>query len=124
MAYHSDVAIQCEEKVFDALKEILVKAGKNAFAAPDYIFKDDNQNYENTQYLLYWEQISWYDDPVIDQIMKTLKDFDNRSEEEECGYKYIRLGEDIDDVSSKTNRHEIVLSLKIDIPSHLPEIII
>lgn len=125
MGYRSDVAIKCEEKAFEELKKIIVDAGKNTYAEPDYIYKEskeDNPNNECDQYILHWEQIEWYNDETIEQIMNKLRELDDRSEEVGYGYKYIRLGEDIDDVSTKTNDYTLVLSIQIHIPEYLKEI--
>lgn len=122
MGYKSEVAIQCEEKAAKMIQQIITDAGKDAFATPDTIYKDNNPNNECDQYIFHWGQIEWYNDETIDAIMKTLQELDDHSEEEGYGYKFIRLGEDVGDVSTKTNDSAIALELRIYIPEGLEEV--
>ena len=64
MGYRSEVAIKCEEKAYEMLKETC----HDADIMPDKIFKDGDE------YILYWDWIKWYEDyEDVSAIVKTLE---------------------------------------------------
>lgn len=112
MGYYSEVAIKCEEKAYQALKEACKNAG------PDGIYKDGNY------FIFYWDWTKWYDfyDDIaaIENIMDEL----DQLEEVGYGYKFLRLGENDNDVEHRENNGGIELWMlrKIDIPEGLEEV--
>lgn len=119
MGYRSEVAIKCEEKAFEMIKEACYKVE----VVPDKVYKEDNC------YILWWSWIKWddwYDD--ILEIETVLKELDKLKDPLETGtgygYKFIRIGENDDDVETKDNDWNIELWMirKIDIQEGLEEI--
>ena len=120
MGYRSEVAIKCEEKAYKMLKETYRKVD----FTPDKIFKDGDE------YILYYDCIKWdeiYED--VSAIIKTLDRLDelqdpNDYETTGYGYKFVRIGEDNDDIEIRQNDWNIELYIvrKIDIPDGLEEL--
>ena len=120
MGYRSEVAIKCEEKAYEMLKETC----HDADIMPDKIFKDGDE------YILYWDWIKWYEDyEDVSAIVKTLDKLDelqdpNDYETTGYGYRFMRLGEDDEDTETRVNDLDIELCMirRIDIPDWLEEI--
>lgn len=120
MGYRSEVGIKCEEKAYEMLKETCHKINY----MPDKIYK------EGDLYILWWDAIKWYEEyKDIAAIVNTLDKLDelqdpNDYETTGHGYKFIRLGENDDDVETRENDWDIELWMlrKIDIPDGLEEI--
>lgn len=116
MGYHSEVAIKCEKKAYEMLKEIC----QSVNCMPDKIFKNESE------YILYWDWIRWdecYEDiGAIDQVMCNLEDHGN--EDGEYGYAFIRLGESDGDIEIRSNDEnmELYMIRKIDIPNDFKEV--
>lgn len=116
----SEVAIKCEEKAYEMLKETCHKAD----IMPDKIFKDGDK------YILYWDRIRWDDDcDEISAIVKTLDKLDklqnpNDREATGYGYRFMRLGENYEDTETRENDWDIGLWMtrRIDIPDGLEEV--
>lgn len=120
MGYRSEVAIKCKEDAYKMLKDVCERVDFK----PDTIFKDDNQ------YILHWDWVSWDDvDERVEEIKNTLRKLDelhNPLDTENAGYsyKFIRLGDEYEDIEEISNDLNISLYLtrKIDIPNGLPEV--
>lgn len=118
MGYRSEVAIKCEEKAY----QMLIDTCKNVGLMPDTVYKDDDK------YILKWDCIKWYDlYPEVKAIEKCLKEFNGlycEGKKEGCGYKFIRIGEENEDIEEYTNDYDIDLLLirKIDIPCYAERI--
>lgn len=119
MGYRSEVAIKCEQKAFEMIKEVCRKVE----VVPDKVYKEDSC------YILWWSWIKWddwYDDVL--EIETVLKELDKLKDPLETGtgygYKFMRIGESDDDVETKDNDWNIELWMirKIDIPEGLEEI--
>ena len=106
MGYRSDVGIKCRAKAFEKFKEVYEKVG----LYPTQIFEktEDGQD----EKILVWEWVKWYDSypeiQAIEEVMDELNDdefFKDIPNEEmsDWGYKFIRLGEDGDDVEERDN---------------------
>lgn len=119
MGYRSEVAIKCEEKAFELFKSVFAK--EELYIKPDNIYKDEND------YILYWDWVKWCDDyEGVKEITNVMCDLDDHGNEDGgYGYKFIRLGEDDNDVETSSNDWSIELWMirKIDIPDGLEEII-
>ena len=122
MGYRSEVAIKCEEKAFEMLKETC----KRVDCVPDKIYKDGEQ------FILYWDWIKWYESyEDVSAIISTMDKLDelqdpNNYDETGYGYRFMRLGENDDDVETRGNDWNIELWMirKIDIPDDLEEVIV
>ena len=120
MGYGSEVAIKCEEKAYKMLKETCYKAD----IMPDKIFKDGDE------YILYYDWIKWDENyEEVSAIIKTLDKLDelqdpNDYETTGYGYKFVRIGEDNDDIEIRQNDWNIELYIvrKINIPDGLEEL--
>lgn len=122
MGYRSEVAIKCEEKAYNMLKETCYKAD----IMPDKIFKDGDER------IFYWDWIKWYENyEEIAAIVKTLDKLDELQDPNNettgpigYGYKFVRIGEYDDDVEIRQNDWNIELHIvrKIDIPDELEEL--
>lgn len=122
MGYRSEVAIKCEEKAYERFREVFIK--EDLFINPDKILYDK----ENQEYYIYWDWIKWYEDyegvNAIIKVMEALDEEHNYCLSDELGYKFIRLGEDDDDVETRANDWSLELWIirKIDIPEDLEEV--
>ena len=110
MGYRSEVAIRCHDKAF----EMFEKAWGELI--PDKVFHNENDH------LIYWDWVKWYEDypevSAIENVMSKLNELDiDEAIENKMGYKFIRLGEDNDDVETKENTYVIELWMvrKIDL---------
>lgn len=120
MGYRSEVAIKCEEKAYEMLRETCQKVD----LMPDKIFKDGDE------YIFYWGWIKWYgeyeDVAAIENTLNKLDELQEPSDYETIGYgyKFMRIGENDDDVETRENDYGIELWMirKIDIPDGLEEI--
>ena len=91
---------------------------------PNKIFKDGDE------YILHWDCIKWYEDcEDVSAIIKTLDKLDelqdsNDYETTGYGYRFMRLGENDEDIETRENDWNIELWMirKIDIPNGLEEI--
>ena len=116
MGYRSEVAIKCEEKAFKMLKETYDRVN----FAPHKVYKDEDC------FILYWDWVKWFDcyDDVsaIEDVMSKLDQLDDT---EGYGYRFMRLGENDDDIETRENDYNIELWMirKIDIPEGLEEIV-
>lgn len=117
MGYRSDVAVKCEEKAYELFKKAIADGG----CEPDEIFK------EGDYFIIHWEWTKWYEDEDdVYAIMEVIYQLDaNFSDTSGFGYKYIRIGEDSEDVESSTNNYniELYITRKIDIPENLERIV-
>ncbi len=117
MGYRSDVAVKCEEKAYELFKKAIADGG----CEPDEIFK------EGDYFIIHWEWTKWYEDEDdVYAIMDVIYQLDvNFSDTPGFGYKYIRIGEDSEDVESSTNNYniELYITRKIDIPENLERIV-
>lgn len=122
MGYISEVAIKCEEKAFEMLKDTC----KMVDCIPDKIYKNGEQ------FILYWDWIKWYESyGDVSAIISTMDKLDelqdpNDYNETGYGYRFMRLGEDDDDVETRENdwNIELLMIRKIDIPDDLEEVIV
>ena len=120
MGYRSEVAIKCEEKAFEMLKDTCERVDCN----PDKIYKDGEQ------FIIYWDWIKWYESyEDVSAIISTMDKLDelqnpNNYGETGYGYRFMRLGENDDDVETRENDWNIELWVirKIDIPDDLEEV--
>lgn len=121
MGYRSEVAIKCEGKAFEMFK----KAFQDGVSCilPDKIFKDGDE------YILYWDWVKWYEDyedvRIILSVMDELDTLQNPNDDNTgYGYKFLRIGEDNDDVETRENSWDIELWMirKINIPDDLEEV--
>lgn len=102
---------------------MLKRTCHDASIIPDKIFKDGDE------YILYWEWINWYEYyENVSAIIKTLDKLDelqdpNNYEDTGYGYRFVRIGEDNNDIETRENDWDIELHLirKIDIPDGLEE---
>ena len=114
MGYRSEVAIKCEELAFEKFREVY----KRVQFAPDKVYKDGEY------FILYWDWIKWYetydDISAIEGVMSKLDLLDDTTG---YGYRFMRLGENDDDVETRQNNYDIELWMirKIDIPEGLEE---
>lgn len=115
MGYRSEVAIKCEEKAFEMLRETY----RRVDLEPDKVFKDGDC------FILYWDWVKWYsiyeDVAAIEDILDKLDELEDTTN---YGYRFMRLGENDDDVETRENNWNIDLWMirKIDIPDGLEEI--
>lgn len=118
MGYRSEVAIKCEEKAFEVLKD----AYKKVDFEPDKIYKDDDC------FILYWDWVKWYgiyeEVQAIEKALNELDKLEAKEESGEYGYKFLRLGENDDDIESRENNWDLELYIirQIDIPQGLEEV--
>ena len=120
MGYRSEVAIKCEEKAFEMLKETY----KRVDLPPDKLYKDGEH------FILYWDWIKWYDSyedvGAIESVMDELDELQdpNNHDDTGYGYRFMRLGEDDTDIETRQNSWDIELWMvrKIDIPEGLEEV--
>ena len=115
MGYRSEVAIKCEEKAFEMLRETY----KRVDLVPDKVYKDGDC------FILYWDWIKWYEDyDDISAIEEVMSKLDRLNDTTGYGYRFMRLGENDDDVEIRQNNYDIELWMirKIDIPDGLEEI--
>lgn len=120
MGYRSEVAIKCKEDAYKMLKKTCQKMD----IMPNKIFKDGDE------YILHWDCIKWYEDcEDVSAIIKTLDKLDelqdsNDYETTGYGYRFMRLGENDEDIETRENDWNIELWMirKIDIPNGLEEI--
>ena len=115
MGYRSEVAIKCEEKAYEMLRETC----NQVRLIPDAIYKDEEY------FIFYWDWIKWYDTYYeIIAIENTMSKLDDLGNEPGYGYRFMRLGEDDTDVETRQNNYDIELWMirKIDIPEGLEEI--
>lgn len=119
MAYRSEVAIKCEQKPF----EMLIEVCKREDFMPDKILKCGEC------FILHWDWVKWNDwyDEVA-AVENALAKIEGRGEIEEgwC-YKFLRIGESLDDVEERgceSDYGEIELNYvcRIDIPKGLEEV--
>ena len=123
MGYRSDVAIRCGSRAYEMFREVFVK--EELCIAPDKIYKDGNE------YILSWEWVKWYSDydgvSAITEVMDRLDCLDewcDKADWSAFGYKFIRIGEDNDDIEVNGNDLDIELWItrKIEMPDGLEEI--
>lgn len=120
MGNYSEVAIKCEKKAYEMLKETCCKVD----CMPDKIYKDG----EN--YILHWDWIEWYEHyKKISAVESVLNKLDKLQDPDSCestgyGYKFMRIRESCNDIETRGNDFEIELYItqKIDIPNGLDEI--
>ena len=85
MSFYSDVYIACEEEAYEKFKQV--------YTQHDFMPTSIRIN-QNTEYLLHWSWVKWYDDfPEVQAITKEMKNL-NDNEEDGVAYKFIKLNED------------------------------
>ena len=110
MGYRSEVAIRCQENAFLEFKDAYEKAHFN----PDKLLTNGDEH------LLYWDWVKWYEgyDIVdrIEDVMSRLEEMEN-IDESGYGYKFMRLGEDDEDIETRSNTYSVELYMvrKIDL---------
>tara|TARA_B100000700_G_C14902068_1_gene787871 strand:- start:323 stop:661 length:339 start_codon:yes stop_codon:yes gene_type:complete len=94
MGYRSQVAIELEVKEKEILKTA-IKYDENLKEIVDWAETKDNwdKKHPDLSCILSWDFIKWYEgNAYIDAMMSFLSHIDDES------YKFIRVGEDFDDV--------------------------
>lgn len=120
MGYRSEVAIKCEKKAFEMFRETYNKVD----FPPDKVYKDGKH------FILYWDWVKWYDTyedvGAVESVMDELNELQdlNNGEETGYGYRFMRLGEEDNDIETRENSWDIELWMtrKIDIPEGLEEV--
>lgn len=110
MGYYSEVAIQCEEKAYERFKETFTE-----YSQPNEIFKDGDR------YIIHWDSVKWYD--YFDEVKAVTKIMDELDDEcneigDGLGYGFMRIGEDLTDIDTRSNDYdlELYVNRSIDIP--------
>lgn len=115
MGYTSEVAIRCEEKAYEMLRE----AYKCVNLKPLAVYKDEDE------YIIHWKDVKWSklheDAAFIMTVLDALDDMKYINGLSGYGYKLVVVGEDYDDVTVRDNDEGIELWLirKVDIPQDL-----
>lgn len=110
----SEVAIKCESTAYAMIKSACVEVN----LLPDEVYRD------NDVYIMCWHQIQWYagfdEIDKIEQVMDELNTLTGPDAEtkEGFGYKFVRIGESIDDLEIRANTYELDLDVvrRISIP--------
>lgn len=108
MGYYSEVTIRCEEKAFEMFKE----AWKKAAMTPDKVLKTNDGTGD---YIIQWDMVRWDTDypevAAINDVIKKLNELQDPSDtkDEELGYKFMRVGENLGDIETEQNDGEIEL---------------
>ena len=116
MGYRSEVAIRCEAKAYERFKNVFSK--KELYVTPDKILHDD----EYDDYIIYWDWIKWYEAydgiAAIEDVMTQLDEEHEYDSEDKLGYRFMRLGENDNDIETRENNYDLELWMirKIDIP--------
>lgn len=103
MGYRSDVYILCEEKAHEMFLDLF--AEMKALNQPN---NPTVERYANGLWLMKWDGWKWYTHyyPEVDAITELMDKLDDIDEDEDgkgYAYKFIRLGEDKDDIEERCN---------------------
>lgn len=105
MGYRSEVGIKCDEKAY----EIFMQVAKENYIVPDCVYMDDNG--KHAQYTMLWNCVKWYDYysdvKAIENVMQQLDETHEDGSYDGLGYKFVRIGEDYDDIEERTNDYNI-----------------
>ena len=98
MGYCSDVYVMCEDKAHEMFLDLFAEMkALNRDNSPDL------ESYAKGLWLMKWDGWKWYDGyPEIDSITQLLNKLDG-IDAGGYSYKFIRLGEDNDDVEVREN---------------------
>ena len=112
MGYRSEVAIKCQKNAYEKFAKVYKGC------EPDKVLSNGDDDY-----LLYWSWIKWYDDypeiQAINDVMTELDEMfggDNENiYDNHWGYKFLRIGEDDNDVEDQSNCCDIELWMRREI---------
>ena len=103
MGYRSNASICCFEKAFEKFKEAYEKHNYKP---------DDVEEISEGVYILTWEWTKWYEEfdnvIAINDVMNELTE-DEFNNKKEYAFKFIRVGEDDEDVEVEANRSGSVI---------------
>lgn len=101
MGYRSEVGIKCREKAFELFRKAIIE---QAFF-PSKVYKNNSG-----EYTIYWSWVKWYDGypevSAIEDVMKILNK-ESYADNEEYGYRFLRIGEDQDDNEERENDYSL-----------------
>lgn len=118
MEYYSNVTIQCGKEAFRRIKDLYMKYKFN----PQRIYecKDDSS------FIIQWFGVEWYDCfeevSAIDNALSELND--EKFNHEDYAYKFIRTGEDFEDVELRSNQqgdgdyYSLVPTIEVSLPTN------
>lgn len=110
MGYRSDVAIKCRPWAFN----LIVKAIKkhSSIFRPDDVYFNEKEN----MYTIIWDWVKWYDEreevrAIIDVL--TIIKYNDAYESKEYNYKFVRIGEDLNDSDEMYRNDDYDIDLDI-----------
>lgn len=110
MGYRSDVAIKCRPWAFNLIVKSIKKHSSNF--RPDNVYFSEKENL----YTIRWEWVKWYDEyEEVRAITDVLTDIiaNDVYESKEYDYKFVRIGEDLDDSEEMCRNDDCDIDLDI-----------
>lgn len=115
MGYRSDIRIITSKEGFEELKKFVAKYLKQHSETENLLESCDIKHEGEKQCYFGWNYLKWYENyyPDVDAIMEGLEHLDKN----EYSYRYMRIGENYDDIEEQYSDGEKDKNICLEYPS-------